>query len=208
MSLVVTRYEKRQPWTVTLPCGRREIVKANQIVVWISLGGVDSKRPTSKPFPAIFDTGTSAALVMNQRDFDAWKNPDDCFHKYDGKFLANGLSCRRVGARIWLHRQSLPKAPKGYEESNPWRLSTPGGIVLRPAPSRRTESLGRLLGMHNELKAVHRAPLPLLGLAAVTGDSTSKTNGLRFALSGYLHRLEIDASRSDRLLTTDSSASE
>lgn len=94
--------------------GERVRVRANQIVVWLSLTleRVKSPSPLAVPFPAVLDTGHTHALALHERHLREWAGlrPD---------VLAERGATRERGRRVPLRVANVWAHPTGRGAREP-----------------------------------------------------------------------------------------
>jgi hypothetical protein len=141
--------------------GERVLVRANQIIVWVSLtlARVKSPNPTAIPFPAILDTGHTHSFSIQERHLVEWAG-----------FRPEGLT---VLGTVRERRQRVP-----VREANIWVHPNVRGVrdELADRPPHLVEARRGI--------AVYPAGdfprLPILGLRAIAENGLIlKVNGPR-----------------------------
>lgn len=114
--------------------GERVRVRANQIVLWISLTSrrIESVNPVAVPFPAILDTGHTHSLSIQERHLVEWAGLRPDALPIAGSVRERGQRVRLRAANIWVHpnvrgvRDELADRP-------PHLVEAPRGIAVYPA---------------------------------------------------------------------------
>lgn len=132
--------------------GERVKVRANQIIVWLTLSHQRSvtANPMAIPFPAILDTGHNHSFSLNERHLVEWAGlrPDNLNSFTTIRHRGQRISLR--AANLWIHPNE-----RGLRERNadrlPHPLKTKSGIAVYPG---------------------HDFPrLPILGLRAIAENN-------------------------------------
>jgi hypothetical protein len=139
-----------QPMEISVQ-GQRIALKADQIIVWISVSqqGVKKFRPEIRQLPAIFDTGCNHSLVIRREHLLAWAglNPDR-LEKFRN-IRVQGREASQIAANVWLHR------------------NVPGQRDARPGVAPHLMELPRGIAVLRETADDNYPRLPLLGLRAL-----------------------------------------
>lgn len=142
--------------------GERIIVRAFQIVVWVSIAHVgDDESPRTNPFPAILDTGHNDNFVISPRHLREWAGM-----AWQDLPIEPGVERRYQGVAVPYRRANLWLHPNQYG----WRdLIDPG---LQPALLELDAGIavfgdGERVGVE-ETRSLIAPRLPLLGLRALT----------------------------------------
>ena len=89
---------------VTVP-GGRVLVKAYQIVVWVSVADrlVDDLPPGTPRFPAVLDIGYSHNFALREDELLAWASLYSQSLHSSGHARLSGVRTDLVAADVWLH---------------------------------------------------------------------------------------------------------
>lgn len=150
--------------TVIAAAGIREQANAYQIIVWVSVTGVedDVLPATARRFPAILDTGHNDNFTVAPLQLRAWAGlhwnslPEERVQRYYG-----GIPVPTRRAYLWLH-------PNQYG----WRdLIDP---LLPPVRVEMHEGItvfgnGEQVGDDHRTTTLRAPRLPIIGLRALTG---------------------------------------
>jgi hypothetical protein len=112
--------------------GERIVIRAYQIVVWVSLS-LDETLPTDMlRLPAILDTGHNHNFSLRADQMTRWAgvHPDQC--PKVGAILVNRLEVPLLAANLWIHRN---RAGTAELLRKPVRLPIPEGVSVFPSDS-------------------------------------------------------------------------
>jgi hypothetical protein len=116
----------------------------NQIIVWLSI------RDTSRPFPAILDTGPSHNLSIARRHLERWTGAE---LRQIGTSKIGRTTVPHFAADVLIHRN----VPRRFELRGTFPLTMDQGIAVVPDDSpaaTRLPILGLKAIVHNELRLV------------------------------------------------------
>ncbi len=161
MALVVDRLPFSSRRSTILLGGEEIAVKADQIVLWMSLTeeGASPPVPRSPRFPAVLDTGLSHNFAIREEQLADWAGLYPPLLHMLGHGRLNGRSINVLAADAWIHR-NRPGQRDALPDYLPFPLDFTGGIAVYP---RGTPDTPRL---------------PALGMRAL------RLNGLRLLVEG------------------------
>ncbi len=155
------------PYTVDV-AGENVLVRAYQILVWVSLSA-QPKLPKGLPrFPAILDSGHNHNFSLQEHQLENWAGLRRDAFAQAGIILVNREEVPLVAGNLWIHRNR-----PGTSEllPRPYQLEVPAGIALYPAEASRPPRL------------------PLLGLRPIVASQLRlMIDGERQAVSLRSHR--------------------
>lgn len=173
---------------IKLPDGEPEKLKANQILLWMSIRPKGSSRPNASAprFPVIFDSGLNISMTMRRSHFLKWVDHMQREQAYvrSGRTSCNGRNVSLFSVEAWLYRN----APDTNDQ------------ILNQAPNRIVLAEG--LGVYDETKSpeeflivdkLSKDPgprLPTLGILAITA------NQLSIHIDGKRRRVRIEKNSS------------
>lgn len=120
--------------TVVVVRNREVPVRAQQIVVWVSLADIDQRdllRGTPR-FPAVLDSGFSHNFGIREELLRQWAGIQPAYFPRMGDIRVNNVTAARHDADVWLYR-NRPGQRDELEDSPPFRLGLSQGIVVYPA---------------------------------------------------------------------------
>jgi len=128
-------------------------VKPHQIVVWVSVTVADLLEwdPKTPALPAILDTGNNFTFTIHQSRLIRWAGIRPELLRVLGRIKHNEHRIPRYEADLWLH-PNVAGTRDRRPDRKPFRLELPQGIAI-----------------HADEPGIV-APLPLLGLRALTGS--------------------------------------
>jgi hypothetical protein len=132
--------------------GERVAIKADQIIVWVSLGerGRTAPGPQVPRLPALLDTGLSHNFAIREEHLRDWAGLYPPLLPARGHVRLSGLRANVVHADVWVYHNQ-PGDRDRLLDVPPFRLETLPGIAVYP---RGTAGAPRL---------------PVLGLRALRG---------------------------------------
>jgi hypothetical protein len=145
-------------------------LRANQIVLWMSLTQVRlrSPNPLADPFPVILDTGFTHTLAINTSHLSQWARLEQERMPRLGSTNDRGLRVPLVAANLWLH-PNVSNSREPDHHKVPMSVSADQGIAVYPQDFPRLPILG--------LRAIADNDLVL----KVDGKRRSVTLGTQFA---------------------------
>jgi hypothetical protein len=152
--------------------GREVPVKADQIILWVSLTDVrraslDAGYPY---FPAILDIGHNHNFAIQERQLVDWAGLDPRLLAKLGEIRIRGDSLPLLEANVWLYRNTPGERAPAVSRP-PFRVEIGAGVAVYP-------------------RALTTAPrLPFLGLRAL------RVAGLRLNIDGQAQRVTIRTPR-------------
>lgn len=151
----------KQPTALTVH-GERLLVKAYQIIVWVSICLEEEEvwNPRSARIPAILDTGHTHNLSIQRRHLVQWAGIHPEMLPMHGHLRERGRSLPARRADLWLY-QNEPGHRDVLMNQPPGRLGLSGGIAVYPDDGSNYPRL------------------PLLGLKALAD------NQLHLSISGW-----------------------
>ncbi len=113
--------------------GARVPIRADQIIVWVSLTRwlVKEPNPAAVPFPAILDTGYSHSFAISERHLSDWAGLRPEALDVRNAVRDRGQKVFLREANVWIH----PNAPGQREQladQPPYWLDAPAGIAVYP----------------------------------------------------------------------------
>lgn len=127
-------------------------VRANQIIVWVSLSlrPVTEQSPAVVPFPAILDTGNNHSFAVSERHLVEWAGLRPDALDVRGTIRERGQRIPLRVANLWVHPNE-PGRQDQVADVSPVLLETEAGIVVYPAGEYpRLPLLGlRVIGENN-----------------------------------------------------------
>ncbi|MBW3539378.1 MAG: hypothetical protein KY476_03840 [Planctomycetes bacterium] len=144
--------------TTTSLHGRTVRIKADQIVVWVSLSPPATRHldPRVPRFPAILDTGCNHNFVIRERHLIEWAGIHPGSLRRLSRVRTRGRSAVELNADIWLHRNRAGERDQ-FNGAPPVLLETQPAIIVVPDDSADTHPRLPLLG----LRALRWAKLDL-----------------------------------------------
>jgi hypothetical protein len=136
----MTRLLDRAPFptrsTEVIIRSERIRIRANQIVVWITLSDSRTKvpNPASTPFPAVLDTGHNHTLSLQERHLVVWAGITASSLSDAGFTRDRGVRVALRFANIWVHA-NLPRSLDRLADRPPHLLSAERGIAIYPGSS-------------------------------------------------------------------------
>jgi hypothetical protein len=108
-------------------------VKADQIIVWLSLSLDDMLMPDPQAprFPAILDTGNTHRFSATETQIRRWAGIDPRRLDRVGTARQAGRFFPLHSAQVWLYK-NRPGERDAWIESPPWPLEMRKGIVIYP----------------------------------------------------------------------------
>jgi hypothetical protein len=152
--------------------GRVVPIKADQIIVWVSLarGGAAGLERGSSRFPAILDTGHNHNFSIQEQQLIEWAHVDPRTLSRLGEIRLGGDRLPLLEANVWLY-PNVPGKPDLAASGAPFCLELDAGVAVYP-------------------RAMATAPrLPLLGLRAM------RLGGLRLNIDCQALSVTIRTSR-------------
>jgi hypothetical protein len=152
--------------------GRPVPIKADQIIVWISITeGRDLEFDNGRPFfPAILDTGFTHNFSIREAHLIHWAGLDPRYLKQSGETRIHGDRLQLLEADVWIRRNQSGERDR-FRDQVPFRLEIDSGIAIYPT-------------------AMLSAPrLPLLGLRAL------RTAKLHLTIDGRRQRVGLRTAR-------------
>lgn len=139
--------------------GERVLIRADQIVVWVSLSHRSRKEPDSaaNAFPAILDTGHNHTFSIHERHLSHWAGLSNHRLESRGSVRDRGQQIALRLVNLWIHPNQRGKRDE-LADVAPFRLDAKLGIAVYPGGD--------------------FPRLPLLGLRAIS------ENGLVLNVSG------------------------
>ena len=113
---------------------RREAVRAQQIVVWVSLADIDQRellRGTPR-LPAVLDSGFSHNFGIREEHLMRWAGIQPAYFPRMGDIRVNDVTVPRHDADVWLYR-NRPGQRDELADGPPFRLAISQGSVVYPA---------------------------------------------------------------------------
>jgi hypothetical protein len=113
--------------------GERVRIRANQIIVWISLGARPTREltPAVRAFPAVLDTGHTHTLSIQSRHLAEWAGLSIDSLPVTGMARERGRRITRRAARIWI-RPSATGSQGPAADGPPFLLTNFEGIAVYP----------------------------------------------------------------------------
>lgn len=132
--------------------GERVRIRADQIIVWISLSldRILEPNPAAVPFPAILDTGHTHSFALTERHLAEWAGIRPEALAPSGAIRDRGQRILLRAANVWVHPNQRGSRTR-LADGPPHRLEIQSGIAVYP---------GRDFPR-----------LPLLGLRAIAENS-------------------------------------
>src|SRR5438093_3433075 len=92
--------------TIVVVRNRAEAVKAQQIVVWVSLAEIEQRElmPGTPRFPAILDTGCSHNFGIREEHLIRWAGIQRGYLRRIGDIRVSNITASLHGAGVWVHR--------------------------------------------------------------------------------------------------------
>jgi hypothetical protein len=111
--------------------GERVQVRANQIIIWVSLGlhRIMEPNPAAVPFPAILDTGHTHTFSTRQRHLVDWANFRPEILPILGAIREQGQRLDLLGAHVWVHPNRHGQQQR-LADGPPYRIVAPRGIAV------------------------------------------------------------------------------
>ncbi len=113
--------------------GEDILVRANQIILWVTLGlrRLDIPNPSATPFPAILDTGHTHSFSIHERHLQEWAglHPDTLAVVTGVRHRGQRLLQR--AANIWVDANER-KELEQLEEQRPQLVQARSGIAVYP----------------------------------------------------------------------------
>jgi hypothetical protein len=108
-------------------------VRANQIVIWVSLGlhRIMEPNPAAVPFPAILDTGHTHSFSIQQRHLVEWAGLRPESLAILGAVRDAGQRLDLLGAQVWIHPSQRGQHEPSVDQP-PHRILAPRGIAVYP----------------------------------------------------------------------------
>jgi hypothetical protein len=141
----------KDPWEVAIR-GERVRIRADQILIWITLSArsSDAPNPLTIPFPAIVDTGHTHSFSIQERQLTDWAGLRPENLRVSGTARDRGLRLLLRKATIWAYPVE-PRSCNRLADRLPHQLSAPHGIAIYPSPG-------------------HFPRLPILGLRSIADN--------------------------------------
>lgn len=143
-------------------------LKSRELLVWISVTRLSSPIP-GRPFPAIIDTGTTAALLIHESQLRLWGDvqPALMLPRASERLIRINQQhlAVRYQAQIWLH----PTTDGSWRRQSPQhaiRLNPPHGIAVVSLQRQTTTEQAVDSPTRDEFQKINFPCKPLLGLAA------------------------------------------
>jgi hypothetical protein len=135
-----------EPTYVTVP-GGRVLVKAYQIVVWVSVAerGLAHLLPGTPRFPAVLDIGLSHNFALREEELLDWGSVYASSLRSIGHARLSGLRSNLLGAHVWVY-SNKPGMRDEFLAVPPFRIEVDTGVAVYPRGT------------------AHAPRLPLLGL--------------------------------------------
>ncbi len=113
--------------------GERVRIRANQIVVWLSLGlgRITEPNPAAIPFPAILDTGHTHSFAITERHLTEWAGFRLEALPVSGAVRERGQRIVLRAANVWVHTNERGRRDR-LADSPPHRLKVQAGIAVYP----------------------------------------------------------------------------
>ena len=113
--------------------GTRVPVRADQLIVWISLGlpRIDAQRPAAVPFPAILDTGHSHSFAISERHLLEWAGLRTEILAPRGAVRDRGRKLLLWNASLWAHANK-PRSREQLADRPAQLLEASAGIAVYP----------------------------------------------------------------------------
>jgi hypothetical protein len=161
----------KQPTTLAVH-GERLLVKAYQIIVWVSICPEEEEawNPRSARIPAILDTGHSHNFSIQRRHLVQWAGIHPESLSRSGYLRERGRNLPAHAADLWLYRNE-PGQRDVFANQPPGRLGISGGIAVYPDDGSNYPRL------------------PLLGLKALAD------NHLHLTISGWRRSVKLRTRR-------------
>jgi len=101
--------------------GERVRVRANQIILWVSLTrrSVRAPNPSAIPFPVILDTGHTHSLSLQERHLVAWAGLRPESLSELGQIRERNVRVPLRAANIWIHANDQRKSRKSGGSATP-----------------------------------------------------------------------------------------
>lgn len=114
--------------------GERVRVRANQIIVWLTVTSVraDVPSPAAAPFPAILDTGHTHTFSIQERHLIEWAGLRPEALPVGGAVRERGLRLVLRKARLWCYPLA-PRSQSHIAERPPLALAALRGIAVYPS---------------------------------------------------------------------------
>ncbi len=113
--------------------GEPILVRADQIILWVTLGLQRLKipNPSAKPFPVILDTGHTHSFSIHERHLVEWAGlQSDALQILSG-VRDRGQRLLQRAANIWVHSNQRGEREK-LEDQPPHRVEAFTGIAVYP----------------------------------------------------------------------------
>ena len=119
--------------TIVVVRNRAEVVKHQQIVVWVSLAVIDQGEfvPGTPRFPAVLDTGFSHNFGIREEHLIRWAGIHPGYFERISDVRVNNVIASRHDADVWVHRNQ-PGRRDELADGSPFRLELHQGIVVYP----------------------------------------------------------------------------
>ncbi len=113
--------------------GERIRVKANQIILWLSLGlpRIDVPAPLAPPFPAILDTGHNYTFSIHERHLHQWAGLQPEMLNALTTIRDRGRRVLLRAANIWVHPNERGSRDR-IAEGLPQFIKSNRGIAVYP----------------------------------------------------------------------------
>jgi hypothetical protein len=118
---------------VDVPDGSRFLIKADQVVVWVSLAQIAScpLRTGPRRFPALLDTGHGHNFLIKEEHVRAWAGLDPGTLDKLGELMINGIKTPSHRVDLWVHRNRFGESDT-IDDSPPSCLELDNGISISP----------------------------------------------------------------------------
>lgn len=166
---------------IQLPDGKPEEIKANQILLWMSVTPQGSLPPSANAprFPVIFDTGLNISMTMRCNHFIDWADVEQPEYQFLGDTSCNGSTVILFDVDAWLYKNAPGRNDQILNQS-PIRLVLKGGLGVYNATPSQQELL-----MSDDPLQEPGPRLPTLGMFAITA------NKLSIQIEGWRRRVRI-----------------
>ena len=120
--------------SVVVVRNREELIKPQQIVVWVSLAELDQREflPGTPCFPAIIDTGFSHNFGIREEHLVRWAGMQRGYLRKIGEIRVNDVTASLHHADVWLHRNKAGHRDE-FGDDPPFCLALNQGITVYPA---------------------------------------------------------------------------
>lgn len=144
MALVVDRLPFFERPTTLLAAREPVSVKADQIILWMSLGeDTRTEELPARPFPVVLDTGLSHNFAIREEQLIEWAGLYPPLLAVLGHARLGGRPANLLAAKAWIYRNQ-PGQRDALTDHRPFPLEMADGIAVYPRGAPDTPRLPAL----------------------------------------------------------------